>query len=770
MSLPIPELDDKTFDELVDEARKLIARFAPEWTDHNAHDPGITFIELFAWLAEMQIYHLNRVTDKNYRKFLKLLGLYPYEARPAKVDICFMGVKDAASVEAGTRVYCKSGSEKIFFETLDRLALSPAKISSVMTGTGDSKIIDYTLANETENIYFAAFGENPTKKSELVLKIEFDGPPSNYASLPAKEFQVTFFLYEKDLPVPGNHADEKEDITPSVKLEWEYSDKDFPDAESWSRLSVKKDMTLALTRSGQITFVFPSDMKAAKIFQIRCRIKEGHYEIPPLVESIKLNTVSAVQIETISGRDLGQSSGLPDQKLLLEKKPVLRKISPDYPLFCAAEILDLDGLLKTIEAQAKPETQGPGKLIWELLDQSSRNSIREWNINPDPNKKGEITDAVVAVLNELIESRNLYRPGSFKETLPVWTKRLLERADILSDEEIKALNRLLTEMAFPGQVESGSLRLQVRIGPDQWETWVEVDDFELSGPEDRHYMLDPEKGEITFGNGLNGYIPPESKTIRVSYKTTLGAGGNIPGLQKFEIDGMEFRGISGTNPEAAVEGKDAESTDDAKARVKKDFREIYRAVTSGDYEYLALHTPGLRVRRAKAIPNYDPDYPCIDIPGHVTVVVVPHTRENTGGEADTLAPEEAFTETVLRHLEKHRLITTDVHVIPPEYIQISIRCRVCLMKKSSPDEVKKRVKDKLGAFLNPLKGGPDGNGWPFGRTVFLSEIYQKIDNAEGVDYATDVFIRENEKEYRKEPIGIPRFGLVFFGGCDIEFV
>ena len=259
-----------------------------------------------------------------------------------------------------------------------------------------------------------------------------------------------------------------------------------------------------------------------------------------------------------------------------------------------------------------------------------------------------------------------------------------------------------------GQIESGSLRLQVQGENNQWETWVEVDDFELSGPGNRHYMLDPEKGEITFGNGLNGYIPPESKTIRASYKTTLGTGGNIPGLQKFEVDSTEFKGISGTNPETASGGKDSESMDAAKARVKKDFREILRAVTSGDYEYLAIHTPGLRVRRAKAIPNYDPDYPCIDIPGHVTVVVVPHTRENTGGETDTRAPEEAFTGTVLRHLERFRLITTDVHVISAEYIKISIRCKVRLIKKSSPEEVKKRIKENLGAFLNPLKGGRTG--------------------------------------------------------------
>ena len=89
ISLPIPDLDDKTFDELFVEARALIPRYAPEWTDHNTSDPGITFIELFAWLTEMQIYSLNRINDKNRLKYLKLLGEAPRSAKPAKVNLAF---------------------------------------------------------------------------------------------------------------------------------------------------------------------------------------------------------------------------------------------------------------------------------------------------------------------------------------------------------------------------------------------------------------------------------------------------------------------------------------------------------------------------------------------------------------------------------------------------------------------------------------------------------------------------------------------------------
>src|SRR5262245_15175955 len=89
MSLPVPDLDDKTFTELFEQARSLITQYAPEWTDHNFSDPGITFVDLFAWLAEMQRYRLNRVGEEHERKFLKLLGEAPRAALPATVDVTF---------------------------------------------------------------------------------------------------------------------------------------------------------------------------------------------------------------------------------------------------------------------------------------------------------------------------------------------------------------------------------------------------------------------------------------------------------------------------------------------------------------------------------------------------------------------------------------------------------------------------------------------------------------------------------------------------------
>ena len=78
MPIPLPNLDDRRFAELVEEATRLLPGLAPSWTDHNASDPGITFIELFAYLSEMLMYRANRITDANKQAFVKLLRGDPH--------------------------------------------------------------------------------------------------------------------------------------------------------------------------------------------------------------------------------------------------------------------------------------------------------------------------------------------------------------------------------------------------------------------------------------------------------------------------------------------------------------------------------------------------------------------------------------------------------------------------------------------------------------------------------------------------------------------
>src|SRR5687767_8556335 len=107
MALPVPNLDDRRFQDLVDDAKRLVQQRCPEWTDHNVSDPGVTLIELFAWMTEQLLYRLNRVPDRNYVKFLELIGVRLFPPTAAVADVTFWlsaPQPEPVRVPAGTQV------------------------------------------------------------------------------------------------------------------------------------------------------------------------------------------------------------------------------------------------------------------------------------------------------------------------------------------------------------------------------------------------------------------------------------------------------------------------------------------------------------------------------------------------------------------------------------------------------------------------------------------------------------------------------------------
>src|SRR5204863_8642356 len=89
MSLPVPNLDDRTFQDIVDEAKRLIPTYCPEWTNHNVSDPGVALIELFAWMTEMSLFRLNQVPDVYYTSMLNLIGFERFPATAARAELTF---------------------------------------------------------------------------------------------------------------------------------------------------------------------------------------------------------------------------------------------------------------------------------------------------------------------------------------------------------------------------------------------------------------------------------------------------------------------------------------------------------------------------------------------------------------------------------------------------------------------------------------------------------------------------------------------------------
>ncbi|HEX8174264.1 MAG TPA: putative baseplate assembly protein [Pyrinomonadaceae bacterium] len=317
----------------------------------------------------------------------------------------------------------------------------------------------------------------------------------------------------------------------------------------------------------------------------------------------------------------------------------------------------------------------------------------------------------------------------------------------------------------------------------RWRDFTRVDDFDASGPTDPHFTLDPLTGEIVFGDGEYGSVPqsPDDENrenIRViAYRVTGGDTGNVLKesltsiVEPFGTNLSEaLSSLRVINRRAAAGGALRETLEEAKTRVRRDLKTRFQAVTSDDYEYLARATPGLRVARSKAIPLYKPgmaDYPEKETPASVTVVVVPYTP------AVKPVPSEAFLKTVCRHLDKHRLVTTKVYVIPPAYVEVGVQATISLKTGFEAATVVERVETALNHFLRPLpvETDPKSTGWPFGRTVFKSEIYQVIELVEGVDCVERVVLTAVGEDISRDADGnilIPPHALVIPGEHRIE--
>ncbi|MFE4194914.1 baseplate J/gp47 family protein [Paenarthrobacter sp. NPDC056912] len=150
MSIPVPNLDDRSFADLVAGARERIQQLAPEWTDLSVHDPGITIIEAFAYLTDTLMYRLNRVPDKLYAVYLNLLGtsLYPPSTAETMLEFSRASASDQEiRIPRGTQVSCPPGvpgAPQPVFTTTAAATLASGK-TSVLVPAADVTLYDAVL-------------------------------------------------------------------------------------------------------------------------------------------------------------------------------------------------------------------------------------------------------------------------------------------------------------------------------------------------------------------------------------------------------------------------------------------------------------------------------------------------------------------------------------------------------------------------------------------------------------------------------------------------
>jgi len=246
-------------------------------------------------------------------------------------------------------------------------------------------------------------------------------------------------------------------------------------------------------------------------------------------------------------------------------------------------------------------------------------------------------------------------------------------------------------------------------------------------------VLDPANGIVTFGDGEMGFVPPKGARMFAIYETTRAEKGNLPAkvikvlsvsahnsaILKDSFDGIR-RQLDGSirNVIPARGGQAAETLDEATGRAIRSLNVSQRAVTLRDYETLALNTPGTHIARAKAIANTHDNT--------ITVAVLPYLPLKKP------AASPGLLKAVFDYLNRRRVIGTHLRIVGPEYNTVGVFATVAAKTGEVKDEIRNRIETALNQFFDPLRGGQERSGWPFGRTVYISEVLQAIDEVQGV--------------------------------------
>jgi len=320
-------LDDRTFQDLVDEAKRLIPRYCPEWTNHNLSDPGVALIELFAWMSEQVLFRLNQVPERLYVHFLNMVGIEPFPPAVAQVDLTFWlsaPLDQPVAVPAGTQVTtalsasagAAAGREPVVFTTNSELVIKPPVLHTALTGTAaDERFTNVWDDLRYPNVTATCFSSDPIAVGDAFY-LGFT------ESLAGVAIRLTVAADAEGIGIDPDNP----------PLAWEVWGGD-----AWIAALKYTDTTGGLNRAGDIVLLIPMRHQPLTLagdtaFWLRARLvqpKPGQpsYQASPRIGSVHAaaigGTVGAEHAEHAGAEILGRSDGTPGQSFPVSRAPVL---------------------------------------------------------------------------------------------------------------------------------------------------------------------------------------------------------------------------------------------------------------------------------------------------------------------------------------------------------------------------------------------------------------------------------------------------------------
>ncbi|MGC9505804.1 putative baseplate assembly protein [Baaleninema sp.] len=712
-NLPKSNLDDRDFNDLMQECLLRIPRYCPEWTHHNPSDPGITVLELFAWLTDQMLMRFNQVPRRNYVAFLELLGIRLQPPTPARTELTFYLSRErpsAYTIEAGTEVATErtETEEAIVFSTSEDLVIgNPRIVHFFTTPEGDDP--------ETRPLDTRILGGDWLEQGRSWRQDESgswgNGGEATELFVDARQGSCFYFVldhYSEEAegsenregePLRGNviainfrgepagGTGSSPDNPPRRWQAWGEENqcwRDILNREADDRTDgFNFDRTPE--QGADVVLHLPVTCKPVDFntpyrgYWIRCvhEVRQSGtylYMRSPRINGLGVRsiggTVTASQCAWIRQPELlGISDGKPGQRFPLQYRPVLHRNDREYVAVCP-----------------------PGTALRDLADY-------RWQ------EVGDFSDSTATANHYVIDDRN-----GVVQFGPI----------VLEPGELQRQSRDRARSQPHDRYANGRVRDLDRFLPNSAT--------ETNG----------RAGERQYGK-----IPPKGHEIYMTgYRWGGGEQGNVKAgtLTKLMVAQAYIKGA--INYKGAIGGTQAESLESAVMRVPAWLRTRERAVTREDFEYLVRQSSAVAVSRVRCLDAVE-----TGIPGQVNLLVVPQVPLPTelvrGMAPERFALDKQFRDRLKAYLDERKLLGVNVQVDSPEFVGVKVRLEVVLKPQYAEsirlqERTQQEVQSVLYRFLNPVTGGFEGTGWAFGAPVHRFEIADRAQQVAGVSSVVGV--------------------------------
>lgn len=719
-NLPKSNLDDRTFEDLVQECILRIPRYCPDWTNHNPGDPGITLIELFSWLVKQMLVRFNQVPRRHYVAFLELLGIRLQPPTSAHVDLTFHLVKaqnsplrippntEVATVRTETEpaVVFTTESELIIGQPkILRLftALEPEKAPSqenLTSAVRSNREIDWNTLDEVMlfedcsigNCFYLVLAPKDVSSNDSiqgnVIALTFKGivagttginpddPPLRWEAWNGEKWQSEGILRQpQDDKTKGfsfhelrqqglNPAQEGTDIILHLPPQWQETD--FGNGADYQGYWIR------------CTYVEPQD-------------NQGIYSYSPMIDGIDVRSIGGTIHASECVRIRNEATETVSSNQAVESLGILLGVSDGKPgqIFQLQEFPVLDRKLgEQIQVKLPDETIQ----IWQEVPDFGSSSANDRHYTIDS------LTGVVQFGPLIREPTQLQQQMQERSQIQPWGK-----------QQVRQLSK--TDMLNMPLLASDLDSLQ----HDEWQ----------------------------FGK-----IPPIGSEIYISeYRVGGGSRGNVQEEKLVVLKTAIPYVKQVVNYEAAYGGKEGESLDEAVLRVPEILRTSRAAIIPEDFENIAKRSER-SIHRAHCPRNPD-------TPGVVRLLIVPNPSPKANPQAidfrreypHGMHPDECFTLEALGREKRRKLeqaiaerkpLGIQVKLDVPDYVGVKVMAEVMLEPQYNSAVMQAEMRSKLLAvlyrFLNPITGGFEQTGWPLGRNLSPSDVIALLQKVPEVRY------------------------------------